>query len=99
MWNSALTFAIVINELMASNAGSVMSPAVNFDSWIELYNPTEQTIDLAGMYLSNNENNLTRWQMPNDIGKLPAKGHLVVWLGSNDIKSNQAPFKLNCDGG
>ena len=99
MWNSALTFAIVINELMASNSGSVMSPAVNFDSWIELYNPTEQTIDLAGMYLSNNENNLTRWQMPNDIGKLPAKGHLVVWLGSNDIKSNQAPFKLNCDGG
>ena len=99
MWNSALTFAIVINELMASNAGSVMSPAVNFDSWIELYNPTEQTIDLAGMYLSNNENNLTRWQMPNDIGTLPAKGHLVVWLGSNDIKSNQAPFKLNCDGG
>ena len=99
MWNSALTFAIVINELMASNAGSVMSPAINFDSWMELYNPTEQPIDLAGMYLSNNENNLMRWQMPSDIGCIPAKGYLVVWLGSNDIKSNQAPFKLDCDGG
>ena len=99
MWNSALTFAIVINELMASNAGSVMSPAINFDSWMELYNPTEQPIDLAGMYLSNNENNLMHWQMPSDIGSIPAKGYLVVWLGSNDIKSNQAPFKLDCDGG
>ena len=30
MWTSALTAAIVINEIMASNAGSVMSPAINY---------------------------------------------------------------------
>ena len=99
MWTSALTFAIVINEIMASNAGSVMSPAINFDSWMELYNPTEQPVNLSGMYLSDDAANLTRWQMPNDVGTIPAKGYLVVWLGSNDIKSNQAPFKLECDGG
>ena len=90
---------LVINELMASNAGMVLSPAINFDSWIELYNTTEQSINLSGMYLSNDENNLKRWQMPSDIGTVPAKGYLVVWLGSDDIKSNQAPFKLDCDGG
>ncbi len=99
MLNSALTFAIVINELMASNAGSVMSPAINFDSWMELYNPTEQPISLAGMHLSDDAANLKRWQMPADVGTIPAKGYLVVWLGSSDIKSNQAPFKLDCDGG
>ena len=90
---------LVINELMASNAGVVMSPATNFDSWIELYNPTAQEVDLAGMYLSRDPNNLTFWQMPQDMGKIPARGFKVVWLGSNDIKSNQAPFKLDCDGG
>ena len=37
--------------------------------------------------------------MPSDIGNVPAKGFKVVWLGSNDLKSNQAPFKLDCDGG
>ena len=91
--------AIIINELMSANVGTVMSPATNFDSWIELYNPTEQVIDLKGYYLSNDENDLTRWQMPADIGTIPAHGYLVVWMGSDDIKSNQAPFHLDCDGG
>ena len=99
MWTSILSVIVVINELMASNAGVEMSPATNFDSWIELYNPTEQSINLAGMYLSDDETNLKRWQMPSDMGTIPAKGFKVVWLGSNDIKDNQAPFKLDCDGG
>ena len=99
MWTSLLSVVLVINELMASNAGSVMSPAMNFDSWVEFYNPTEQTINLSGMYLSNDVDSLKYWQMPADVGSVPAKGFLVIWLGSNGIKSNQAPFKLDCDGG
>ncbi|MBO7045836.1 MAG: CotH kinase family protein, partial [Prevotella sp.] len=93
------TKSIVINEIMASNAGVVMSPATNFDGWIELYNPTEQSINLSGMFLSDNADDLTRWKMPANIGTIPAKGFLVVWLGSSDILFNQAPFKLDCDGG
>ena len=99
MWTSILSVVLVINELMASNTGSVMSPAYNFDSWIELYNPTEQAVNLSGMYLSDNADNLKRWQMPDEIGTIPAKGFFVVWLGSSDIRNNQATFKLNCDGG
>lgn len=99
MLSTVLSVIVVINELMASNAGTVISPATNFDSWIELYNPTEQTVDLGGMYLSNDASNLKLWQMPSDMGTIPAKGFKVVWLGSNDIKASQAPFKLDCDGG
>jgi hypothetical protein len=83
---------------MASNAGEVMSPAINFDSWIELYNPGDQAVNLGGMYLSYDPDNLTMWQMPGDMGYIPAKGFKVIWLGSNDIRSDQAPFKLLCDG-
>ena len=90
---------LVINEVMASNAGVVMSPATNFDSWIELYNPNTTAINLSGMHLSNNPDNLTCWKMPSNMGSVPAKGFKVVWLGSDDIKSDQAPFKLDCDGG
>ena len=38
---------LTINELMAANVGEVMSPAINFDSWIELYNPGDQAVDLV----------------------------------------------------
>ena len=51
------------------------------------------------MYLSDDGGNLTRWKMPSNMGSVPAKGFKVVWLGSDDIKSDQAPFKLDCDGG
>ena len=97
MWTSILSVIVVINELMASNAGSVMSPATNFDSWVEFYNPSDQNVNLAGMYLCDDADH--SWQMPSNIGSIPAKGYKVVWMGSNDIKSNQAPFKLDCDGG
>ena len=99
MMSSILSIILVINELMASNVGSVMSPACNFDSWIEIYNPTEQSVNLSGMYLSKWADSLKSWRMPSNIGIVPAKGFLVVWLGSNDISTKQAPFKLDCDGG
>jgi hypothetical protein len=99
MWSTLLSAILVINEIMASNAGEVMSPAINFDSWIEVYNPGETAVNLGGMYLSVDPSNPLAWQMPNDMGSVPAGGFKVIWLGSNDIKSNQAPFKLDCDGG
>ena len=99
MWSSIFSVILVINELMASNAGEVMSPAINFDSWIELYNPGDEDVDIRGMYLSNDAQNLMLWRLPGYVTKVPAKGFRVVWLGSNDITSRQAPFRLDCDGG
>ena len=99
MFSTLISAILVINELMAANVGEVISPATNFDSWIEIYNPGDDDISLGGMYLSNNIDNLMLWQIPNSVGKVPAKGFKVVWLGSNDIRSFQAPFKLDCDGG
>ena len=90
---------IVVNELMASNPDVFMSPAYNFDSWVEFYNTTDQAFSLAGCYISNDANDLTKWKLPSTIGKIGPNGHLVVWLGSNDILPEQGPFKLDCEGG
>ena len=99
MWSTLLSAILIINEVMASNTGEVMSPAFNFDSWIEVYNPGATDINLGGMFLSIDASKPYQWQMPSNMGSVPAKGFKVIWLGSNDIKSNQAPFKLDCDGG
>lgn len=93
------TVALVVNELMASNAGVVLSPAVNYDSWIEFYNSGTQAVTLGGMYLSDDATDLRRWQLPVSAGSIAPGGFKVVWLGSHDIKATQAPFKLDCDGG
>ncbi|MBQ6653247.1 MAG: lamin tail domain-containing protein [Prevotella sp.] len=90
---------LMVNELMAANVDMFMSPAYNFNSWLELYNTTDKVIDLSGCYLSDDATNLTKWKMPETIGKVPAHGYKVVWMGDNDINTNQAPFKLEYEGG
>ncbi|MBO7141257.1 MAG: lamin tail domain-containing protein [Prevotella sp.] len=92
------TAALIFNELMAANVGEVMSPAINFDSWVEIYNPSDGAVSLGGMYLSNDAENLKMWKIPSSIGTIPAKGFKVIWLGSDEIRTDQAPFKLDCDG-
>lgn len=97
MWSNLLSVILLINELMAANVGETMSPATNFDSWIELYNPTDESVSLGGMILSDNKGN--SWTIPSEAGVVAAGGFKVVWLGSNGINPSQAPFKLDCDGG
>ena len=97
MLSTVLSAILVVNEVMASNVGEVLSPAINFDSWIELYNPANQPVDLGGMTLSDHRGN--SWQMPANMGSVPAGGFKVIWLGSSDIKNTQADFRLDCDGG
>ena len=91
--------SLIINEVMASNIDEFVSPAFNFDGWIELYNPTTQAVSLGGLYMSDNAENLKQWRMPADFGILPAKGYKLVWFDSNVIDHHNAPFKLDVDGG
>lgn len=91
--------SLVINEIMASNVDEFMSPAYNFDGWMELYNPSSQAVTLAGLYLSDDATNLKKWKLPLIIGALPAKGYKVIWFDSNGIAATNAPFKLDVDGG
>lgn len=91
--------AIIINEIMASNVDEFISPAFNFDGWIELYNTTPNTVKLEGLYISDDETNLKKWTVPAKIGVLPANGYKVIWFDSNVIATQNAPFKLDVDGG
>ena len=91
--------SLVINEVMAANVDEFVSPAFNFDGWIELYNPTDEPVSLGGLYLSNDAQHLTKWRMPAVVGEVPARGFQVIWFDSQKIAPQNAPFKLDVDGG
>ena len=97
--NMADASSVAINEIMAANIDEFVSPAFNFDGWMELYNKTNRTAQLSGLYLSDDAANLKKWSLPPSVGVLPAQGYQVIWFDSNDIAPQNAPFKLDVDGG
>ena len=97
--NPATSESLLINEIMVSNVDEYLSPAFNFDGWMELYNPTAKPVELEGLRLSDPDNGEGPWAMPQGMGIVPAKGFRVVWFDSNNIAPTNAPFKLDTDGG
>jgi len=93
---------IVINEFMASNAGILQDDEAQFDDWVELYNPSSQAVDVAGMFLTDDLGNPTKWQFPAGqplLTRIPARGYLLLWAdGSVTGSELHAGFALSADG-
>lgn len=88
---------LVINELMADNELAVEGPSLDYPDWIELYNRGDSTINLTGIYLTDDTENPT-WQFPEDTIIL-AGGYLVVWADGNpDQGGLHADFRLSANG-
>jgi hypothetical protein len=91
---------LLINEFMASNDSNKADPQGEFDDWIEIYNPTGVTIDMAGMYLEDSGNS---WRIPdNKPGEtiILSGGYLLIWADNDvcDTPGLHAGFQLNADG-
>lgn len=97
--NPATAASLIINEIMASNIDLAVSPAFNFDGWIELYNPTDKAVSLKGIYISDDALSPLKWQMSHRAGIIPAHGYKLVWFDSAELCADNAPFKLDTDGG
>ena len=70
--SEATAESLVVNEIMASNVDEFISPAFNFDGWMELYNPTGQAVELGRIYISDDASDLKKWRTPASMGVLPA---------------------------
>ncbi len=90
--------SIVMNELMASNSNAIKDPAGEYDDWVELKNRTSTTVNLSGMYLSDDPVNLAKWAFP-DGTILPANAYMLVWLDGDITQAGlHANFKLSSAG-
>ena len=97
--NPATKESLVINEIMASNVDQWISPAFNFDGWIELYNPTDSEVGINNFYFSDTPSNLMKWRAPSNMGIIPAHGYRLVWFDSGTLNRKNTSFKLDVDGG
>ncbi len=89
---------VVINELMASNATTVADQDGEFDDWIELYNTSSDAVDLTGHFLTDNNQNLTKYDIPEGT-IIEGNSYLIIWADENGMEEGlHANFKLSKDG-
>jgi hypothetical protein len=93
---------LFINEFMASNSNTYADNQGDFDDWIEIYNPNDEAVNIGGYYLTDDFDNLTYWQIPeNDIENtiIPPKGFVVLWADREcSYGSTHLNFKLSEEG-
>ncbi len=93
---------VTINEFMAINTRSVLSPAGRYEDWIELHNPGDETVNVAGMYLTDDLAEPTKWRIPTDkpgLTTIEPNTHIVIWCDDDPVVSGlRAPFELDGNG-
>jgi len=94
---------VVINEISASN-GIYMNDYTKKADWIELYNTTDEEIDLTGMYLSNDPADPMKFCIGSENSKvdtrISAHGYKIIWCDKDSaITQLHATFKLANDDG
>jgi len=73
---------LLINEFMATGGSSLTDSNRDRPDWIELWNPTHETISLQGYYLTDDKNQLDKWAFAQQTIK-PNK-YLVVFASGKD---------------
>lgn len=86
---------VVINEYTASNRWQEDAFG-NYEDMVELYNASENFVDVGGYYLSDNPNNPTKWEIPSTL--IAPGGYLVILCSGRDAVEGGVPhasFRLS----
>ncbi|MEA3446125.1 MAG: lamin tail domain-containing protein, partial [Bacteroidota bacterium] len=55
---------LVINEFLASNVSDTIDNYGEYEDWIEFYNTSSDTIDMGGLFMSDDLSDPGKWQIP-----------------------------------
>ena len=81
------TVSVVINEFLASNddlSGGLQDEDGSNSDWIELCNYADVPVNLSGWYLTDDENDLKKWQFP-DVTLNPDEYRIVFASAKNRV--------------
>ena len=105
-WLGANAQSLIINEVMVGNVDVKIDPSYNYGGWVELYNPTEASVNMGNFYVSDDPNNLKKHQLPKNFGSVTAGRFRTLWFDHYDTGNaystnaiKQVGFKLDPDGG
>ena len=92
-----------INEFMADNATIIQDPQGEYEDWIEIYNDSNQPIDIGGFYITDNLGDFTQWyKIPQDAPEsttIEPYGFLLLWADKDeDDGVTHLDFKLSSSG-
>jgi hypothetical protein len=76
-----------LNEVQAENLTGPTNSAGQRTSWLELYNPTTNTISLDSVYLSANYTNPGAWALPSTATVGPKEFKLIFADGATNLNS------------
>ena len=102
--NPPVANRLLINEWMAGNTRTLADPADGrFKDWFELFNPTDQAVDLTGYSLSDSLTNRLESVIPSGRVIAP-QGYWIVWvdglpaLNGASLSEMHTAFKLSQEG-
>ncbi len=90
---------LIISEVMASNAHTIMDPDfLAFSDWIELYNDSANPIDISNYKLSDKIDEAS-WSIPANT-VINAHSHMIFWADKEDTvkKGYHTDFSLKSKG-
>ncbi|QDT10948.1 lamin tail domain-containing protein [Planctomycetes bacterium K23_9] len=94
----ASTSDLRLNELMTANVATAQDESGDFDPWIEIYSVGPGMVDLSGLYLTGDSDDLTKWAIP--TGNLDDGEFLTLWIDRETSEGdNHVSFSVNATGG
>ena len=92
--DSPASVSVRINEVMTSNKGSVPDELGNFPDWVELYNPSDKTVDLSGYGLSDSLIEGGKYVFPSGTRLEPGE-YIVIYCSGEAETPLHAAFRLS----
>ena len=95
-----LSGSLVISEFMALNHETLQDSFGDHSDWIEIHNSGSEAVNLDGWFLTDDQDELTKWRFPEVA--LEPDAYLVVFASGRDIaqpgQELHTNFALSSDG-
>ena len=90
---------LYISEFLINNRGITPDEYNEADSWIEIYNKGQSSLNLTGYFLSNDLENPCKWSIPEGVVIEPSQS-IVFWMDNQPYQGvTHTGFKANKESG